>query len=219
MTKKKEQKQAEITETKETVKDLEEGLNEMVTPTAAEEVVENTEQLIKESLPEVPEPPKLVSPTISTLPSTPNPTSKPSKASPFREPPDFLGQTVEQAGLKVEGLQITYSDDKDGLERFKEFLDTQWGPPGVQLVFSGIFRDGYPPIPHPSLWDIPNIGIDVPKLVYQQIQNEDFIDEMWPSIVMMLGDNIRNQTWAAHILTVLGFFRMIQILPIILQEY
>ena len=104
------------------------------------------------------------------------------------------------------------------LARLREFIDTEWGLPAVELMFRGLFQGGYPPIPIPTQWDVPGV-LDVPELVWQQVQTDAFLEEMFPSVKMLMGDNIANTSWAAQVLTVLGFFHIIHILPTIISGW
>ena len=100
---------------------------------------------------------------------------------------------------------------------FKNFLDAHWGLPAVVVQFRGLFAGGYPPIPVPTRWQIPH-NIDLTQLVWEQIQTETFIDEVWPSIKMLLGNDVLNYEWAARVATVLSLFNIIRVLPIVLEE-
>lgn len=108
------------------------------------------------------------------------------------------------------------SEDEKRLIRFKEFLNTKWGLPAVVVLFRSLFAGGYPPIPVLNRWHIPN-NIDITRLVWEQVQTENFIDEIWPSLMMMLGDDITNFEWAARIASVLSLFNIIRVLPIVLE--
>ena len=118
---------------------------------------------------------------------------------------DFLGEVKE----------VIRPEDEER-ERFKEFLNTQWGLPATTVLFRGLFSGGFPPIPAPNRWNIPN-DINVIKLVWEQTQTEGFINEIWPSVRMMLQDDTCNFQWAAQVATVLAFFNIIKVLPIVLE--
>jgi len=120
--------------------------------------------------------------------------------------PNFLGIPLQEK-----------SEDEKRLIRFKEFLNTRWGLPAVVVQFRALFAGGYPPIPVPTRWKIPS-SLDVASLVWEQVQTENFIDEIWPSIVIMMGDDITNFEWAARIASVLSLFNIIKILPIVLED-
>lgn len=107
------------------------------------------------------------------------------------------------------------SEEEKRLVRFKEFLNTHWGLPAVVVLFRGLFAEGYPPIPIPNRWCIPK-DIDVTQLTWEQLQTESFIDEIWPSIIMLLGDDITNFEWAARVTTVLSLFNIIKVIPVVL---
>lgn len=137
----------------------------------------------------------------------------------FSEPPkfteDYLNEQMENPNFL--GIPLgEKSEDEKRLICFKEFLNTQWGLPAVTVLFRSLFAGGYPPIPIPSRWQVPT-KINIENLVWEQVQTEKFIDEIWPSVVMMLGDDITNFEWAARVASVLSLFNVIRILPIVLQ--
>lgn len=118
----------------------------------------------------------------------------------------------------MEDLVKRPSVNEERLMLFKNYLDEHWGPPAVTVLFRALFSEGgYPPIPLIEHWDIPK-DIDVLRLVWEQVQTVEFIDEIWPSITMMLGDNILNYEWAARIATVLSFFNIIRVLSVIRED-
>jgi hypothetical protein len=100
------------------------------------------------------------------------------------------------------------------LERLKEFLDTEWGPPAVANQLRGLFAGGLPPIPPPQRWTCGK-NIDIAGIIWEQVQSEKFVDESWPIIKMLLGVDTCNTAWAAQTLTVLALFNIIRILPIV----
>jgi hypothetical protein len=100
------------------------------------------------------------------------------------------------------------------LERLKQFLDTEWGPPAVENQLRILFAGGMPPIPVPQLWAVSR-NLEIPSLVWEQTQSEKFVDENWPSIKMLLGDNTLNTEWAAQVLTILALFNIIRIIPVL----
>jgi hypothetical protein len=100
------------------------------------------------------------------------------------------------------------------LERLKEFLDTEWGLPAVENQLRVMFMGGMPPIPPPQRWVIGRY-VNIPELIWQQVQSEKFLEDTWPSIRMLLGVDVCNTAWAAQALTVLALFNVIRILPII----
>ena len=216
--------QMEIVET-EAQQELENGLNQMV-------ATEVTPHPIAEAQRAKEAEPLQDSQTTSTPASTPKSTSKPSKVSPFRPNPAVPGQPAtpsmslsERVSLGQVRLdkfldehEVVHRDDPH-LVRFQEFLDTEWGLPAVQVLFRGLFRGGFPPIPAPHMWKIPHQQLDIEELTWQQVQSPAFVEELFPSVKMLLDDNITNTQWAAQIMTVLAFFRVIQILPIVLKGY
>ena len=160
---------------------------------------------------------------IVSTPQNPQQDVKPKTATSTEYPES--GQThppkkAEEISFKPEetsflGLPLQdKTEDEKRLIRFKEFLNTQWGLPAANIQLRRLFSGGYPPIPLITTWKNPK-GIDVTQLTWEQVQTENFIDEIWPSITMMLGDDIDNFEWAARVATVLSFFNIIRVLPII----
>ena len=109
------------------------------------------------------------------------------------------------------------TEDERRLMLFKNYLDAHWGLPAVVVLFRTLFAGGYPPIPIPTRWLIPK-DIDLIQLIWEQIQTDNFIDEIWPSIKMLLGDDICNYEWSARVATVLSLFNIIKVLPIVLEN-
>jgi hypothetical protein len=103
------------------------------------------------------------------------------------------------------------------LERLKEYLDTEWGPPAVQSQLRGLFAEGLPPIPPPQRWAV-SVRLDIPQLIWEQTQSEKFVNEQWPSIKMLVGEDTCNTEWAARVLTMLALFNIIRVLPVIIGE-
>ena len=97
--------------------------------------------------------------------------------------------------------------------RLKEYLDQEWGPPAVQVMVRTLFANGLPPIPKPERWSIDS-RLDICELIWKQTQSEKFVEEMWPSIKMLLGEDTCNTMWSAQVLTFLALFNIIRILPI-----
>lgn len=160
---------------------------------------------------EVRKPPVVSKPKLVTLAGSPNKveTKSPEKTTETTSEPEettFLGIPLKEK-----------TEEEKRLIRFKEFLNTHWGLPAVTVQFRGLFAGGYPPIPIPTRWQLPQ-GIDIEDLVWRQVQTEKFIDEIWPSVVMMLGDDIPNFEWAAQVATVLALFNLIRVLPIAIED-
>ena len=102
------------------------------------------------------------------------------------------------------------------LVRLQEFLNTEWGLPAVEVQLRGLFANGLPPIPPPQRWAVPTqISMGISTLVWEQVESEKFVDEMWPSVKILLGEDTCNTMWAAQTLTVLAVFNIIRILPIV----
>ena len=153
--------------------------------------------------------------TSTELPQTPTLPQEPESTSQqiFSET-DFTAEELET----LDKLHVTPEQQDKQLERFKEFLDNEWGLPAVILEFRNLFGPsglhGLPPI---HRWDIPS-SLDVPQLVWEQVQTEAFIEEVWPILKMLLKEDIINSMWAAQAATILSFFNVMKILPIVLNR-
>lgn len=170
----------------------------------------------------------------STPPESPKATKGASRELPFR-PASMIGREVSSktespppddhknhvdaySKFMEEHVGIADKPDDSYLARLKEFVDTEWGLPGVTMLFRGLFSGGYAPIPIPTQWAIPS-RVDIVELVWQQVQNHKFLDEMWPSIKMLMNDNLMNTQWTAQVATILAFYRVIKILPIAMNGF
>ena len=118
----------------------------------------------------------------------------------------FLGLPLQQP-----------TEDERRLVLLKRFIDENWGPQAVNNVFRILYSGGFPPMPPVERWDIPS-HFDVERLVWEQVHTEKFIDESWPSIRMLLKDDILNYEWAARVATVLSLFNIIKVIPIVLED-
>ena len=104
------------------------------------------------------------------------------------------------------------------LRRFKEYIETEWGPAAVTMQLRALFGNGYPPIPPPQRWTLGPYYTNLEQLIWEQVQTESFIEEIWPSVQMLLGDDVCNSMWAAQVATTLALFNLIRILPLMLTK-
>ena len=102
------------------------------------------------------------------------------------------------------------------LEAFKEYLNTEYGPHGVEMQLRAAFSGQFAPLPPPHRWQISN-HLDISRLVWEQLQADAFIDDIWPSIKLLLGNDILNREWAARVATILSLFNLIKILPVVVE--
>lgn len=99
--------------------------------------------------------------------------------------------------------------------RFKRFLDEEWG---IEAAIATVFRAwNFQPVPPPFRWDIPS-NLNVEQLTWEQVHTDKFIDEIWPVVEMLLGDDVLNWDWAARVATVLSLFNVIRIIPIVMES-
>ena len=135
--------------------------------------------------------------------------------SPVSSPP--LGKYMGLPQKSFEGEFSVRSEDDKRLEAFKDFLNIQWGRPAVVTLFRSLWSGGYPPFPVFTSWAVPQ-NVDILELVWRQVQTDSFIDEIWPSLKMVLDDNIFNSQWAAQVATLLAMYNVIKFLPLLVED-
>lgn len=122
----------------------------------------------------------------------------------------------DSVGKSISAFKLDKADEEQ-LARFKEWLDTQWGPPAVEIFVGQALSGGVLSLPRITSWDVPS---DFPfsRLVFEQVHTESFIDEMWPIAKIMLKNDVLNSMWVAHMMTLLAMFNLITLLPIIKER-
>jgi hypothetical protein len=107
--------------------------------------------------------------------------------------------------------------------------------PELKLLKAQVFGDGFNAnsvgytigticsmprgIPYINTWDIPS-DVDVPKLVYEVLSTEGYLDNIWPVLKTVMGNNSANSFWAASVATQIALIDTIRFLAILpyLQE-
>jgi len=67
-------------------------------------------------------------------------------------------------------------------------------------------------VPATPTWAFSN-NADIPELVHATLKQPGYIEGIWPSLRVVMGTNISNETWSAGIATTIAFFDVIRVLP------
>lgn len=97
-------------------------------------------------------------------------------------------------------------------ERFNEYIVTHWGPHAVAThiaVLCGQIPQACPPT---FLWKIPS-SFDVSVAVANVMQDRVYLETLWPTLKMMMDDNVGNLAWTAGVATSIALFQMAMSLP------
>jgi len=68
-------------------------------------------------------------------------------------------------------------------------------------------------IPVMNLWDVP-ASLDIPKAVYDVVLTDGYLENIWPSLSMVMGSSRDNLRWTAGVLTTMSLFDTIRMLAI-----
>ena len=164
------------------------------------------------------QPSKETSPKVESMSPSPPPL-KPQESISEVSPPELLPPPQPTLRILSEPNPIKeylspYEENDHEKNAFKEYLNTEYGPAGVEGQLRHIFQGGIAPIPPPNRWAL-RTHLDISGLVWEQVQTESFIDEIWPCVKLLLGEDSLNRQWAAGCCTILALFNMIRILPIV----
>jgi len=67
-------------------------------------------------------------------------------------------------------------------------------------------------VPATPTWAFSN-NAGIPELVHATLKQPGYIEGIWPSLRVVMGTNISNETWSAGIATTIAFFDVIRVLP------
>ena len=67
-------------------------------------------------------------------------------------------------------------------------------------------------IPSPSLWELPD-GIDISNLIYDIVTTKGYIENIFPSLKIVLSSSVDNIAWGAGVLVSFAIFDALRILP------
>jgi len=68
-------------------------------------------------------------------------------------------------------------------------------------------------LPSITLWDIPNKNMNIAEFVYQLLMTDNYIDEIWPILKILLGTSIGNESWTVAVATTVALFDCLKVLP------
>jgi hypothetical protein len=66
-------------------------------------------------------------------------------------------------------------------------------------------------LPSTLLWNLPK-GIDFLELVTRTVKNIEFVHLAWPTLSILMGDNILNFQWASSVYITLAVFSVLSAL-------
>ncbi|KKM78380.1 hypothetical protein LCGC14_1360560 [marine sediment metagenome] len=69
-------------------------------------------------------------------------------------------------------------------------------------------------IPSTTTWDFKDRA-NVPDMVLALLRQPGYIEGIWPTLKVVMGTNIGNETWTAGIATTLAFFDTVRMLPVL----
>jgi hypothetical protein len=124
-----------------------------------------------------------------------------------------VSNTVHQPAAVTSILESADQPPLDNnLRRLLDFVGgDQFNVNYVQLHINHIVR--LPSVvPVPALWDIPG-NLNVAKLVYDTVVSLGYIENVWPSLRLVMGTSVGNTEWCCNVLCTLGLFDVIRVLP------
>ena len=105
-------------------------------------------------------------------------------------------------------LPIRKNIDDPVLEKFVEFLDTSWPISTVNIHILNLCANSPFAMPSPILWKLPK-NMRIESLVYDGVKQRAIIEELWPSLKIIMGDNILNFMWTAGAFTTIVFMGIV----------
>jgi len=104
-----------------------------------------------------------------------------------------------------------------GLVRLKEYIRLNWTPTAVALHIQHVFMGSPIICPPYILWAVPNT-IDIPTIIHAYMTRDDYLEDIWPSLSILLTNSITNLPWAASVATSIALFDVIRLLPVMLEN-
>lgn len=68
--------------------------------------------------------------------------------------------------------------------------------------------------PTTTTWDFRDRAM-IPDMVFALLKQPGYLEGIWPSLAIMMGDNKGNSAWASGIATTIAFFDTVKVLPIL----
>jgi len=185
----------------------------------AEELPEQTQdELVEQALAEA-----KVEQMTTNLEEPPIPSS--TKPLPKKEIPTIPASSIDSQpaiqnsilGLVSQGgIALTLPTKNDvvvdkNLQRLKEYVrGEEFSINWVRLHLSNLGRIPNV-IPVMNLWDVP-ASLDIPKAVHDVVLTDGYLDNIWPSLSMVMGSSKDNLRWTAGVLTSFALFDTIRFL-------
>jgi hypothetical protein len=72
----------------------------------------------------------------------------------------------------------------------------------IALLLKGLCESVPEALPNYTTWDAP----DIVPLIYDKIQEVGHVESLWPTLRMLLKDNLRNVTWTARVIVCMTIF-------------
>ena len=144
-----------------------------------------------------------------TVPKTApkNPRSKtqtkklPSKSSP---PPNPQPKTKPKP--KVPSLSSQELHCRSELKRISAEIRTYCSLPNVAVVLKTLCERVPESLPNYRAW---NCTVEVPEVIHKLIQAPEHVEDLVPTLRMMMGENIQNIPWASGIIVGMTVFRAV----------
>lgn len=110
------------------------------------------------------------------------------------------------------GEQINPKNNDVNLRRIKEYVTgNEFSVNWVRLHLTNLGRIPNV-VPVMTIWDISS-SWDIPKIIYDIIQEPGYIDNIWPCLRIIMGSSQDNIMWTVGVMTTIALFDCIRTLP------
>lgn len=166
--------------------EIQKGLDQIDTEKSVETIVEFKNRKLREA--------GYATPRTPVLNTTPPPATSPS--------------IPASAGIPYQGGAKGMVCQTQAMEALKKFVSKQ--PFCADWVRQRLsyMENSSPMLPLSTQWKIPK-GIDLAAVIYGQIQEEGYIEDMWPTLEMVMSNSVDNCEFAAQVLC---FFALADVL-------
>lgn len=100
--------------------------------------------------------------------------------------------------------------DKDYIG-WKEYLVTNWSPHAISIHIRMMcsYRQFLQPYTN---WKTKSV-IDIAQTVWYYMNQDRFVEAIWPALRIVMGDNLCNYAWTSGVATSIALFQVIASLP------